>query len=173
MSCWSRLLRPSTRYVAYHLAEQPLTAQLPLPPLLQEARTSLLWSELSAEEKVMMNGWVRALVSPAMRLHAKTLTPSSDLTVSMMRHYCTCYLSPRCEQPLTCRSTTPQNFCRLGCGLFQQAVTATAIDQIDLDTLHSGLSYFCQPLLSWSLGGIVTWLCKEALRLGYVLSLTD
>jgi len=63
--------------------------QLPLPALLQEARTSLLWSELGIEEKRMMNGWVRALVSPAMPLHDKTLIPSLDLTVSMMKRYCT------------------------------------------------------------------------------------
>lgn len=64
------------------------------------------------------------------------------------------------------RSTTPQDFCHLACGLFQQAIAATASGQIDLDTLHSGLSYFCQPLLSWSLGGIVTWLGSEIHRQG-------
>jgi hypothetical protein len=36
---------------------------MPLPTLLQEARTALVWSELDAEEKGMMNGWVKALVS--------------------------------------------------------------------------------------------------------------
>lgn len=85
----------AAQYKVSHLIaqENSLMPQLPLPALLQEARTSLLWSELSIEEKGMMNGWVRALVSPAMRLHAKTLTPSSDLTVSMMKRYCTCHLS--------------------------------------------------------------------------------
>lgn len=38
--------------------------------------------------------------------------------------------------------------------------------QIDLDTLHSGLSYFAQPLLSWCLGGVVGWLCTEIERQG-------
>ena len=37
-----------------------------------------------------------------------------------------------------------------------------------MDSLQSGLSYFSQPLLSWSLGGIVSWLCSEITRNGFV-----
>lgn len=37
--------------------------QLPVPALLQDARIALSWYELTAEEKGMANGWLKALVS--------------------------------------------------------------------------------------------------------------
>jgi hypothetical protein len=36
--------------------------------LLLEARTALAWSELSVEEKGMVNGWVKALVRFVLQL---------------------------------------------------------------------------------------------------------
>ena len=65
-------------------------------------------------------------------------------------------------------ATSPQDFYRLSPSLIQQAIAATAAGQIDMDSPQSGLSYFSQPLLSWSLGGIVSWLCSEIIRNGCV-----
>lgn len=62
------------------------------------------------------------------------------------------------------RSTPPSDFCWLATSLVQQAIQAVIAGVIDLDTLHSGLSYFSQPLLSWCLGGVLTWLCTEIER---------
>lgn len=67
---------------------------------------------------------------------------------------------------LTSRATSSQGLCRLASTLVQQAIIAAMSGQIDLDTLHSGLSYFAQPLLSWCLGGVVGWLCTEIERQG-------
>jgi len=61
--------------------------KLPLPALLKEARVSLTMSELTDEEKGMMNGWVKALVSVP-RIVWMMLTPSLGRMVSMMRSCC-------------------------------------------------------------------------------------
>jgi mediator of RNA polymerase II transcription subunit 5 len=37
--------------------------QLPLPDLLLDARVALGWLDLTPEEKGLMNGWIKALVS--------------------------------------------------------------------------------------------------------------
>ena len=63
-------------------------------------------------------------------------------------------------------TTAPPDLYRFAPSLIQQAILATAAGQIDLATLHSGLSYFSQSLLSWSLGGITAWLCTEIIRNG-------
>lgn len=63
-------------------------------------------------------------------------------------------------------TTTAQGLTRFASTLVQQAVVAAMSGQIDLDTLHSGLSYYAQPLLSWCLGGVVSWLCSEIEREG-------
>ena len=85
----------------------------------------------------------------------------------MIRSYCSSfYLYHGRSSDLRPSATSPENFYRLAPTLIQQAIAATAAGQIDLDALRSGLSYFSQPLLSWSLGGIVSWLCREIERNG-------
>lgn len=66
----------------------------------------------------------------------------------------------------TVMTTSTQGLARYTSTLVQQAVVAASMGQIDLDTLHSGLSYYAQPLLSWCLGGVVGWLCAEIERQG-------
>ncbi|RXK35608.1 hypothetical protein M231_07138 [Tremella mesenterica] len=109
---------------------------LPHPALLQDARTALDWADLSSEERGLVSGWVKALFG------------SDGID----------------DQVLV--ATSPVNFCRLACCLIQQAIRAVILGQIELETLHNGLSYFSQNLLSWCLGGIVAWLCEEIARQG-------
>ncbi|EIW67015.1 hypothetical protein TREMEDRAFT_64882 [Tremella mesenterica DSM 1558] len=113
-----------------------LSASLPHPALLQDARTALDWADLSSEERGLVSGWVKALFG------------SEGID----------------DQVLV--ATSPVNFCRLACCLIQQAIRAVILGQIELETLHNGLSYFSQNLLSWCLGGIVAWLCEEIARQG-------
>ena len=63
-------------------------------------------------------------------------------------------------------ATSPADFYRLVPGIIKQAILATAVGQLDAEALQGGLSYFAQPLLSWSLGGIVLWLADEIIRIG-------
>ncbi|WWC73192.1 uncharacterized protein I206_107158 [Kwoniella pini CBS 10737] len=115
--------------------------QLPLPPLLQDARCASSFSHLDDESKECMNGWVKAIFG------------SDGIEDAILL------------------ATPPQKLYSLTSTLIQQAILAVAASQIDLDTLHSGLSYFSQPLLSWCLGGVVSWLCKEIKRQGLLSAL--
>ncbi|KAK6904403.1 hypothetical protein I203_105216 [Kwoniella mangroviensis CBS 8507] len=110
--------------------------QLPLPPLLEDVRCAISFSHLDEESKECMDGWVKAIFG------------SDGIEDAILL------------------ATPPQKLYKLSPTLIQQAVAAVTASQIDLDTLHSGLSYFSQPLLSWCLGGVVAWLCKEIKRQG-------
>lgn len=92
--------------------------------------------DLSEDERGHLNGWVKALFG------------SDGIDDEILL------------------KTSPQGLCGLASTLVQQSIVAASSGQIDLDTLHSGLSYFAQPLLSWCLGSVVGWLCAEIERLG-------
>ncbi|WRT68969.1 uncharacterized protein IL334_005951 [Kwoniella shivajii] len=115
--------------------------KLPLPPLLEDARCAISFSSLSMDDKECMNGWVKAIFG------------SDGIEDAILL------------------ATPPQKLYKLAPTLIQQAIAAVAAAQIDLDTLHSGLSYFSQPLLSWCLGGVVGWLCREIRRQGLLSAL--
>ncbi|WWC64128.1 uncharacterized protein I303_106736 [Kwoniella dejecticola CBS 10117] len=115
--------------------------QLPLPALLQDARRADSFCHLDNESKECMNGWVKAIFG------------SDGIEDAILL------------------ATPPQKLYALTPTLIQQAILAVATSQMDLDTLHSGLSYFSQPLLSWCLGGVVSWLCKEIKRQGLLSAL--
>lgn len=110
--------------------------QLPLPHLLWNARRVSNLEDLTEDERGHLNGWVKALFG------------SDGIDDEILL------------------KTSPQGLCRLASTLVQQSIVAASSGQIDLDTLHSGLSYFAQPLLSWCLGSVVGWLCAEIERLG-------
>ncbi|WVR09129.1 hypothetical protein IAU60_006191 [Kwoniella sp. DSM 27419] len=115
--------------------------KLPMPRLLKEARRAVAFPHLEPSEKDCMNGWVKAIFG-----------------------------SDGIEDQILL-ATPPQSLYKLSPTLILQAIAATAAGQIDLDTLHSGLSYFSQPLLSWCLGGVVGWLCQEIRRQGLLSAL--
>ena len=69
------------------------------------------------------------------------------------------------------QSTQPLNLLNLAPTLVSQAISAAMAQLIDIETLHSGLSYFSQPLLSWSQCGIIEWLCHEIQRQGVFASI--
>lgn len=46
----------------------------------------------------------------------------------------------------------------------QQSLVACQAGVIDLDTLKEGLQYFLQDLLSFTLPGVIRWLCTEVAR---------
>ena len=112
--------------------------QLPFPSLMRDARRAVSLGDLDPSKRSCINGWIKALFGP----------DGIDDEIIL--------------------ATTPAEFYRLAAGVIQQSILATAAGQIDIDTLHSGLSYFSQPLLSWSLGGIVEWLADEIIRYGLV-----
>ncbi|KGB76012.2 hypothetical protein CNBG_1850 [Cryptococcus deuterogattii R265] len=114
---------------------------LDLPELLVNGRRATGYGLLNAEQKDCLNGWVKAIFG-----------------------------SDGIEDQILL-ATPPQTLCCLVPTLIQQAIAAVACSQIDLDTLHSGLSYFSQPLLSWCLGGVIGWLCDEILRQGAMSAL--
>lgn len=109
---------------------------LPLPDLLYDGRRASNIADLSASEQSHLNGWIKALFG----------SDGIDDEIIL--------------------ATSSQGLCRLAPTIVQQAIIATMSGQIDLDTLHSGLSYFAQPILSWCLGGVVGWLCAEIERQG-------
>ncbi|ORY26244.1 mediator complex subunit Med5-domain-containing protein [Naematelia encephala] len=117
------------------------TFDLPLPRLLVEGRRALSLGDWEQTQRGLLNGWIKALFG------------SDGID----------------DQILS--ATSLQDFYRLAPSLIQQAIAARAAGQIDIDTLYSGLSYFSQDLLSWSLGGIVAWLCEETVRNGPVSGL--
>ncbi|GMK56239.1 hypothetical protein CspeluHIS016_0300790 [Cutaneotrichosporon spelunceum] len=109
---------------------------LPLPDLLYDGRRASNVADLSSSEQSHLNGWVKALFG----------SDGIDDEIIL--------------------ATSSQGLCRLAPTIVQQAIVATMSGQLDLDTLHSGLSYFAQPILSWCLGGVVGWLCAEIERQG-------
>jgi len=109
---------------------------LPLPSLLRDARKSVSLADLKSSQRSCVNGWIKALFG----------SEGIDDEIIL--------------------ATSPADFYRIAPGIIQQAVLAKAAGQMDLETLHSGLSYFAQPLLSWSLGGICYWLIAEVRRNG-------
>ncbi|WOO83502.1 Mediator of RNA polymerase II transcription subunit 5 [Vanrija pseudolonga] len=115
--------------------------ELPLPDLLYDSRRALNLANLSEHHQSNLNGWVKALFG------------SDGIDDEILL------------------STSSSDICRLSSTLVHQAVVAAVNGQIDLDTLHSGLSYFAQPLLSWCLGGVVGWLCTEIERQGLLSGL--
>ncbi|WVQ75456.1 hypothetical protein IAR50_005081 [Cryptococcus sp. DSM 104548] len=110
--------------------------QLDLPPLLQRARKAYGYGSLTSAHKDCVNGWVKAIFG-----------------------------SDGIEDQILL-ATPPESMTVLVPTLIQQAIAAVTCGQMDLETLHSGLSYFSQPLLSWCLGGVIAWLCDEIVRLG-------
>nr|ODN90653.1 hypothetical protein L203_01764 [Cryptococcus depauperatus CBS 7841] len=115
--------------------------ELRLPNLLVKARRAVGYDLLSTEETERLNRWVKAIFG-----------------------------SDGIEDQLLL-ATPPQALYILLPTLVQQALAAVAYGQIDLDILHSGLSYFSQPFLSWCLGGVIGWLCCEIVRLGALSTL--
>lgn len=108
----------------------------PLPPVLQGWRHNISYAVLPATDQALIGGWLKALFG------------SDGIDDQILL------------------ATAHIDLCRLIPCVIQQAISAVMADQIDLDVLHSGLSYFSQPLLSWSLGLLVQWLCCEAVRNG-------
>ncbi|WWD21111.1 hypothetical protein CI109_105592 [Kwoniella shandongensis] len=115
--------------------------ELELPDLLHDARRAISLVDLESSHKECLNGWVKAIFG-----------------------------SDGIEDQILL-ATSPQDLCKLTPTLIQQAIAAVTSGQIDLDTLHSGLSYFSQPLLSWCLGGVIGWLCREIERQGLLSAL--
>lgn len=109
---------------------------LPLPHLLYDGRRASNVADLSTSDQSHLNGWIKALFG----------SDGIDDEIIL--------------------ATSSQGLARLAPTIVQQAIMATMSGQIDLDTLHSGLSYFAQPILSWCLGGVVGWLCAEIERQG-------
>ncbi|KAL7421490.1 hypothetical protein Q5752_004377 [Cryptotrichosporon argae] len=114
---------------------------LPLPQMLEDARLPHDLRDLDAGEQELVNSWVKAL-----------------------------YGSDGIDDQILL-ATSPHVFSRLATTLIDQSIAAAANGVIDMDTLRSGLSYFSQPLISWSLGGIVGWLCGEVERKGLLAGL--
>ncbi|ODN95713.1 hypothetical protein L198_04331 [Cryptococcus wingfieldii CBS 7118] len=109
---------------------------LDLPPLLHRARRAFGYGSLTPTHQDCVNGWVKAIFG-----------------------------SDGIEDQILL-ATPPEDLAVLVPTLIQQAIAAVTCGQMDLETLHSGLSYFSQPLLSWCLGGVIAWLCDEIFRLG-------
>jgi len=61
----------------------------------------------------------------------------------------------------TYRTSSPQTLLRLAPTLASQCIRASAAGLIDLETLKSGLTYFCNPILSWTLPGVLSRLLQE------------
>ena len=118
--------------------EPSLTSQLPLPSLLQDARRAYDFTDLDSSRKACVDGWVKALFG----------SQGIDDEIIL--------------------STSPAEFYRLTASIICQTTLATARGVLDVETLHSGLSYFAQPLLGWSLAGSVSWLADEVIRNGLV-----
>lgn len=92
-------------------------------PLPGEARSDRIFalSELTTDEQSCMSGWVQALFGVS--------GIGDDLL----------------------QATPPGRFLRLAPTLISQAINANEQGIIDAASLANGLSYFAQPLLSWSL----------------------
>ena len=107
------------------------------PRLLEEARTALPLADLTPAQRTSALGWYKALFGPDDGIDDQILL-----------------------------ATLPADFYRLAPTIVQTAISSAAAGQLEIDTLQSGLSYFSQPLLSWTLGGIVAWLCEEIVSYG-------
>ncbi|KIM67250.1 hypothetical protein SCLCIDRAFT_109053 [Scleroderma citrinum Foug A] len=65
------------------------------------------------------------------------------------------------------RSTTPKTLLQMSPTLFAQACIARQDNRIDIDVLHSGISYFLEPLLNWTLVGVVHAMLFEIQQRGF------
>lgn len=62
------------------------------------------------------------------------------------------------------RDSPPRLLIKLAATLFDQAVTAAELGVIDVEMLRSGLSFFLQDLLSYTLPGVLTWIIQDIRR---------
>ncbi|KAJ2931174.1 hypothetical protein H1R20_g5939, partial [Candolleomyces eurysporus] len=60
------------------------------------------------------------------------------------------------------RLTHPKVLLRISATLFCQAIKAISAQKIDSETLLNGVSYFTEPLLNWTLVGVIKALIREA-----------
>ncbi|KAH6917313.1 mediator complex subunit Med5-domain-containing protein [Coprinopsis sp. MPI-PUGE-AT-0042] len=59
------------------------------------------------------------------------------------------------------RSTQPKLLLRISATLFAQAIKAASTKQIDGEVLLNGVSYFTEPLLNWTLVGVIKSLIRQ------------
>jgi len=79
------------------------------------------------------------------------------------------FLNVFSSHPDSNRSTTPKTLLQMSPTLFSQACVARQENRIDIDVLHSGISYFLEPLLNWTLVGVVHAMLFEIQQRGCVL----
>ncbi|KAI6047573.1 mediator complex subunit Med5-domain-containing protein [Pisolithus marmoratus] len=66
------------------------------------------------------------------------------------------------------RSTRPRTLLQMSATLFSQACIARQENRIDVDALRNGTSYFLEPLLHWTLVGVVHAMLFEIQQRGFV-----
>lgn len=66
------------------------------------------------------------------------------------------------------RSTRPRTLLQMSATLFSQACIARQENRIDVDALRNGVSYFLEPLLNWTLVGVVHAMLFEVQQRGFV-----
>lgn len=65
------------------------------------------------------------------------------------------------------RSTRPRTLLQMSATLFSQACVARQENRIDIDALRNGISYFLEPLLNWTLVGVVHAMLFEIQQRGF------
>lgn len=65
------------------------------------------------------------------------------------------------------RSTRPRTLLQMSATLFSQACIARQENRIDIDALRNGISYFLEPLLNWTLVGVVHAMLFEVQQRGF------
>ncbi|KAI6031767.1 mediator complex subunit Med5-domain-containing protein [Pisolithus microcarpus] len=65
------------------------------------------------------------------------------------------------------RSTRPRTLLQMSATLFSQACIARQENRIDVDALRNGISYFLEPLLNWTLVGVVHAMLFEVQQRGF------
>ncbi|KAI6162252.1 mediator complex subunit Med5-domain-containing protein [Pisolithus thermaeus] len=65
------------------------------------------------------------------------------------------------------RSTRPRTLLQMSATLFSQACIARQENRIDVDALRNGVSYFLEPLLNWTLVGVVHAMLFEVQQRGF------
>ncbi len=68
------------------------------------------------------------------------------------------------------RDSPPTTLLRLAPTLFQQSIAACQHGMLDLDALRSGLTYFLEDPLSYTLPGALQWLVREIRRMALLAS---